>query len=143
MINKDAGLSIHCHHDLLIEYCTSYDGRVDYIKKSKPIHERKIRLRVFKLLSDEAIAALPKDVVRAYADWQKADADCQKAYTNWQKADADWPQQARDAWHKKWCGCKEWKNGVINFIKVKKIITPFFILEEHTSELQSQSNLPC
>ena len=99
MINKDAGLSIHCHHDLLIEYCTSYDGRVDYIKKSKPIHERKIRLRVFKLLSDEAIAALPKDVVRAYADW---------------------PQQARDAWHKKWCGCKEWKNGVINFIKVKK-----------------------
>ena len=134
MINKDAGLSIHCHHDLLIEYCTSYDGRVDYIKKSKPIHERKIRLRVFKLLSDEAIAALPKDVVRAYADWQKADAVCQKAYTNrqkayadwqkadadWQKADADWPQQARDAWHKKWCGCKEWKNGVINFIKVKK-----------------------
>src|SRR3990167_237408 len=127
MINKDAGLSIHCHHDLLIEYCTSYDERVDYIKKNKPIHEREIRLRVFKLLSDEAIAALPKGLVRANADWEKADADRQKAYADrqkadadWQKADADWPQQARDAWHKKWCGCSEWNGKELVF---KKLVT--------------------
>ena len=120
MINKDAGLSIHCHHDLLIEYCTSYDERVDYIKKNKPIHEREIRLRVFKLLSDEAIAALPKGLVRANADWEKAYADRQKADADWQKADADWPQQARDAWHKKWCGCSEWNGKELVF---KKLVT--------------------
>src|SRR3990167_543936 len=106
MPTKDVGLSVHLHHGDLIEHCTSYKERVDYINKNKPKHERETRLRVFKLLSDEAIAELPKYLVKADADWQKADADWQKAYADRQKADADW-QKADADWQKAYADRKK------------------------------------
>lgn len=126
---KNSGLAIHCHHGELIEYCYDYQGRVDYIKSDKPKHEIPTRLRLFKLLSDEAIADLPEDLIKAYADWKKACADLEKARTvwdkayadwgkaraDWDKADAAWPQESKDAWHKKWCGCKEWNGHELEF----------------------------
>ena len=102
------GLSIHCHHAVLVEYCTDYEARVNYIKATKPEHENELRLKLFKLLSNEAFNDLPEKYVKAYADWQKADADRQKAY-------ADWPIEEKEAFHKKWCGCKEWNGKELVF----------------------------
>jgi hypothetical protein len=151
-----SGLAIHCHHDKLFEYCYNYDEKVNYIKSDKPKHEIETRLQLFKMLSREAIAELPKRLVKAYADWKKADAeytkanaeynkarvkadaDWEKAYADWKKAYADWKKAYADwkkadaeytkadaeytkadqeAWHKKWCGCKEWNGKEIVFEK--------------------------
>jgi hypothetical protein len=89
-----SGLAIHCHHDILFEFCFGYDNRVRVIKNSKPKNEQEIRLRLFRLLPKEAIAELPVRFVKAYADRDKAD---------------------REIWHKKWCGCREWDGNEINF----------------------------
>ena len=138
---KNSGWSFHCHHDTMLEYCTDFKGRVAYIKSDKPKYEQKTRLKLFKLLSNKAVKALPKDLVKAYADWQKADADQQKAYADrqkayadwqkadadrqkadddWRKADADWSPKAREAFHKKFCGCKEWNGEEIVFPEAQK-----------------------
>ena len=42
------GLYWHVHHDVLMEYCYSYDERANYIKSDKPEHEIELRLRLFK-----------------------------------------------------------------------------------------------
>ena len=102
------GLSIHCHHDTLLEYCYDYDERVEAIKRDKPEHEQEIRLRLFKMLPRKAIAELPKKLMKAYAEWGKA-------YAEWEKAYAEWDNSAQKIWHDKWCGCKNWKNGIIDF----------------------------
>ena len=111
---KKQGMAIHCHHNILIENCYDYDERVKVIKRDKPQNEQEIRLRLFKLLSQEAIAELPKELIkagternRAYAEWKKADAE-------WNKAEAEWNEI--EIWHKKWCGCAEWSGGEIHFV---------------------------
>ena len=96
-----SGLAIHCHHNILLEFCYNYNERVKRIKENKPANEQEIRLRLFRLLPKEAIAELPFRFV-------KANADRAKAYADWAKAD-------REAWHKKWCGCEEWDGNKINF----------------------------
>ena len=103
-----SGLSIHCHHNVLVEYCYNYDERVGAIKRDKPKNEQEIRLRLFKLLPKEAIDELSIKLKKAYAKRKKAD-------TEWEKAYAEWAYQ--DIWHKKWCGCKEWNGNEIVFNK--------------------------
>ena len=49
---------------------------------------------------------------KAYAEWCKATAEVRKAYAECRKAD-------QEAWHKKWCGCKEWNGKEIVFKEVK------------------------
>lgn len=133
---KNEGLSIHCHHDILIECCTDYQGRIDSIRLDKPKNEQEIRLRLFKLLPEEAMKDLPNILMKAYTDfhkvhndWQKANADRYKDYVDWStvyaarneaylninKASNAWPLESKESFHKKWCGCVEWKNGVIIF----------------------------
>uniref|UniRef100_A0A6M3LBC2 Uncharacterized protein n=1 Tax=viral metagenome TaxID=1070528 RepID=A0A6M3LBC2_9ZZZZ len=156
------GLSIHCHHNILVEYCYDYDERVNAIKDTKPKNEQEIRLRLFKLLPQEAIDELPERLVKADAEWRKAYAErkkasakwegayakWEKAYAEWEKADAEWAKADaewkkayaewkkadaervkayaewegayderwnKEAWHKKWCGCKEWNGKEIVF----------------------------
>ena len=116
------GLSIHCHHDRLIEYCYDYDKRVKYIKTGKPKNEIETRLKLFKMLSKEAINALPKRLIKAnaerdkaYAEWDKASAEWEKAYAELNKAYAEW--HFKESWHKKYCGCKEWNGSKIIFDK--------------------------
>ena len=104
----NSGLSIHCHHDILIENCYDYDERVEAIKNDKPENEQEIRLRLFKLLSKEAIDELPEGLI-------KANAERDKAYAERDKANAKWTD--KEAWHKKWCGCKEWNGEEIIFNK--------------------------
>ena len=114
------GLSVHCHHNILIEYCTDFNERVAYIKSDKPQNEREIRLEVFKILSKEAIKAIPKELIKANADWDKANADWDKANADRDKANADrdkayadWTE--KEEWHKKFCGCKHWNGKELVF----------------------------
>ena len=105
---KNEGLAIHCHHDQLIEWCHSYQERVDYINSDKPEGERAVRLRLFKLLPQAAIKELPKSLGKACADKYKANV-------NYRKANADWFVSARAEWHTKWCGCTEWDGQEVRF----------------------------
>ena len=129
-----SGLAIHCHHNILLEFCYDYNERVKRIKENKPANEQEIRLRLFRLLPKEAIAELPfrfvkanADRAKAYADlanadanWSNAYADRAKANDNWSKAYADWAKADREAWHKKWCGCEEW-DGMKLTLAVKEV----------------------
>jgi chromosome segregation ATPase len=138
-----SGLSIHCHHNILVEHCYNYDERVEVIKRDKPQNEQEIRLRLFKLLPKEAVDELPaewKKAVaerdKAYAEWEKADAEWEKADAEWEKAsaewkkayaewekadaewekaDAEWKKADQEIWHKKWCGCAHWNGDEIVF----------------------------
>ena len=119
---NNSGLAIHCHHDNLLEYCYNYDERVNAIKTTKPENEQEIRLRLFRLLPQEAIDELPIGLVKANAEWIKANAESVKAYAEWDKAYAErdkayaeWIKTDREVWHKKWCGCKDWDGEKIVF----------------------------
>ncbi len=109
------GLSIHCHHDTLFEYCYDYNERVEVIKRDKPKNEQEIRLRLFKMLPQEAIDDLPDRLVKAYVEWSKAYVERDKAFAERSKAYAEWSKADREIWHKKWCGCKEFNGEEIVF----------------------------
>jgi len=102
------GFAIHCHHNILVEYCYDYDERVEAIKRDKPENEQKTRLRLFKILPEEALKDIP---VR----FQKAYAEREKAGTEWKKANAEWSQSDKDTLHKKWCNCSQWNGQEIMF----------------------------
>ena len=90
-------------------------------------NEQEVRTRVFKLLSEEAIEELPKELIKAYADMDKAYADWKKAAADRDKADADWDKayadmdkacvdwEGKEKWHEKYCGCKEWNGKELVF----------------------------
>lgn len=109
-----SGLAIHCHHDILAEYCYDYDVRVEEIK-NKPKHEVKTRLRLFRILPDKAKKDFPERYLKAYAEWNKANVEWDKVNAEWEKANAEWPQESRDAFHKKWCGCEKWNGTKLVF----------------------------
>ena len=117
------GLSIHLHHDVLVEYCFNYDERVEYIKEEKAVEEQETRLRLFKILPKEAEEDLPKGYLEAdqkweeaHQKWEEAYQKWKEAYQKWEEANQKWNKKSKEAFHKKWCGCVFWKNGVINFL---------------------------
>ena len=136
---KNEGLAIHCHDFDLVEYCYDYAGRVNYIKENKPINEQKTRLRLFKILPDEAIQDLPPGLYKARQGWNKASQKLYKATQELYKARQEWYKDGKasqeydkaiqeryrlnqelgmakqEAFHQKWCGCQNWKDGKIDF----------------------------
>lgn len=82
---KNQGFTWHCHHDILLEWYYDYKERVKMIKRNKPKHEIKTRLRLFKFIKGK----LPDEVVEAgkkYAEaWLKYKKDRQKYTEAWQK----------------------------------------------------------
>ena len=88
------GFAIHCHHDILLEWCYDFAERVKYIKSDKPEDEQKIRLKLFKMLPKKALKDIPKNYLEAYNAWSEAD---------------------KDVFHKKWCGCKYWNGKELVF----------------------------
>src|SRR3990167_9218747 len=92
-----SGLSIHCHHDVLVEYCYDYDERVASIKKEKPKNEQEIRLRVFKILPKKPKKDIPADLLRAYQAWKQADQTRKQADQAWKQAYQAW-KRANQAW---------------------------------------------
>ncbi len=75
MTKRNEGFAFHVHHDILAEYCTDYVGRVAYIKSDKPPHERKLRLRLFKLIPISKLPWALAGVVEARDDAWKAYVD--------------------------------------------------------------------
>ena len=63
------GFAFHVHHDVLMEFCTNYKERVNYIKEHKPRGEQEIRLRLFQLISP---ARLPRPLAKALEVYAKA-----------------------------------------------------------------------
>jgi len=141
---ENVGLSIHCHHRALVEYCFNYRGRAEFIKRNKPPSEREIRLRLFKILPAEAIAELPTELIEAGKVWDEAykvwddayelrnevyeirdeatritgdqvDTTLDRAVKILDQANKTWNDTDRKTWHDKWCGCKYWKKGEIDF----------------------------
>jgi len=118
-----SGMAVHVHHDILFEYCHNYQERVDYINKKKPEHERKTRIKLFAMLTQEQIAMLPKEFVE---ERQKYDEVSQKYNEAMQKYD-EARQKCNEASqkykpqleeiHKKICGCKEWDGTELVFPK--------------------------
>src|SRR3990167_128894 len=109
------GLSIHLHHDVLVEYCFNYDERVEYIKEEKAVEEQETRLRLFKILPKEAEEDLPKGYLEAHQKWEEADQKRKEADQKWEEAnqkreeaDQKWSTKSKEAFHKKWCGCIFW-----------------------------------
>ena len=124
---KESGWSIHCHHDVLVEYCYNYQERVDYILQNKPKREQTIRLKVFKLLPKEAVKELPEQLIITGAAWDKAEAAWNKARAEWSKAGAEyykawaewykaWAElnKARAEWYKAWA---EWSKARAEYYK--------------------------
>ena len=68
----NTGLAFHPHHDTLVEYCYNFVGRVEYIKKTKPLEEQGLRLRLFKMIPVERLppelSSLCADIDRAYTE---------------------------------------------------------------------------
>jgi len=75
----------HVHHDRLVEWCTDYDGRVEYIKAKKPAEEIETRLRLFKPVA----GWIPERLQRADAEWKRARDEWGRAYAEWERADAE------------------------------------------------------
>ena len=81
--SKKAGIAFHLHHYQLWEYCYDYDERVAYIKATKPEHEQKLRLRLFRLIPEDR---LPGRDSPEWADYDKAREAHYKAWKDFAKA---------------------------------------------------------
>ena len=81
----------HCHHDVLHEWVTDYQERVDYIKADKPKEEIETRLKWF-----TPVERLPE----SYGKARKAYVKAWEAYVKAREA-RDW-KKLHDEQHK---GC--------------------------------------
>jgi len=90
---KKSGFAFHVHHDTLFEWCYDYDKRVEYIKNFKPKQERKIRLRLFKLIPEDKLPVRLRKAGEAYGKawdaYRKARDIYDKARETYYKAQID------------------------------------------------------
>ena len=89
------GFTWHLHHDVLVEWCYSYEDRVRDIQKNKPENEQEARLRLFKPVKGK----LPAVVTKAWDAFDKAGDAFDKAWDAYSKA-RDAFDKARDAYAK-------------------------------------------
>jgi len=144
MPNKKQGLAIHGRHDVLAEYYYGYNEQIKFIKIEKPKSELKTRLRLFKILPKKAGKDLPKPLLKAhqtltekykalikanevwldiahktrgvaYKTRDEARVACIVANEVQNEAYKAWPKKDKNAFHRKWCGCKEWNGTEIIF----------------------------
>ena len=64
---KNRGWTFLCHHGDLLEYCYDFKGRVDWIKKHKPLDEWPARLAAFRFVKGK----LPDKLLAAWEDYDK------------------------------------------------------------------------
>lgn len=69
------GFFWHVHHDLVVEWCHDYDERSNYIRNSKPNHEKELRLKLFKPVE----GTLPGEVIKASQAYAQALQNFDKA----------------------------------------------------------------
>ena len=117
-----SGMFWHCHHNVLCGWVYDYQKRVDYIKNHKPKNEIKTRLKLFKKVKGklpEEFVEAEKKCVEAWKKYDKAKKKFIEAEKNRNKSRKKYAPEIEKL-HKKECGCKEWKNGQINFLGVEK-----------------------
>ena len=49
------GFAFHCHHNKLIDWAYDYQERVEWIRMIKPLEEQELRLRLFKMIPEDAL----------------------------------------------------------------------------------------
>ena len=74
--NPETGLYWHVRHNMLLEFCTGYQERVDYIRKEKPAAEVETRLRLMRPVTGE----LPDSLTNAGVEVGKAEVEFDVAY---------------------------------------------------------------
>ena len=74
--NPETGLYWHVHHDTLLEFCTGYRERIDYIRKEKPAAEVETRLRLMRPVTGE----LPDSLTNAGVEVGKASVEFDVGY---------------------------------------------------------------
>ena len=85
------GFAWHVHHDVLVEWCSDYAGRVAYIKIDKPLPEQATRLRLFQMVKGQLPAkyvAAGAKLVAAGAKLAAARAKCVAARAKYVAAGA-------------------------------------------------------
>jgi len=111
MTENNPGFCWHVHHEKLCDWCYDYKGRKRYIETKKPESERELRL--FRPIR----SALPKSLLKAWADWSKVRDDYNKASADYYKAWADcWPEI--EALHAAECPNCPWDGTTIFPVKV-------------------------
>ena len=68
MAEVQTGFFWHVHHEVLIEWCYSYNERASYISEQKREDQKETRLRLFKPVKGK----LPQEVVEAGQAYVKA-----------------------------------------------------------------------
>lgn len=96
MKKRKSGLAFHCHHNVLVEYVYDYDERVEFIKANKPEGERKLRLRLFRLIPNGLIPGKRGGLWKACDEARKACSEARKAC-----------YEARKACDEAWKACSE------------------------------------
>jgi len=66
------GIAFHIHHDLLVEWCSDYNKRVEEIKETKAPEEQALRLQLFKLIPANRLTSKLITACKAYNKAQKA-----------------------------------------------------------------------
>lgn len=144
-MKKNKGFCRHVHHDVLMEWCYDYKGRVCFIKRNKPAHEIKDRLRWFQFVKGKLPAGLTKagtalDKAKKAVDktwdayteakristsknrrkiWKKADKTKDRAIMAYNKA-LKTHQKAIEELHAKECPDCSWNGKELIFDKGKK-----------------------
>ncbi len=115
-MKQKTGFAFHVHHDVLLEYCTDYEERVQYIKGNKPAREQALRLRLFKFIP---IDRLPPELDKAWEAYDKAREACDKAWEAYDKArEAYMPELIK--LHEELCPNCPWDGKTIFSKKVVK-----------------------
>ncbi len=85
----------HVHHDVLAEWCYSYEERAAYIKAYKPAFEVSLRLRLLQPVKGQ----LPPAVIKAGAAYEEAQAVYEKVGAAYEEAQAAY-EEAKAAYEK-------------------------------------------
>jgi hypothetical protein len=81
-MKKNRGWTWWCHHGMMLEYCTDFADRVDYVKTHKLKSEIPARLNAFRFVKGK----LPTKFLKAYKTRKKASITYDKAYAAYCKA---------------------------------------------------------
>lgn len=116
---ETVGFAFHCHHSILAEWCTDFEGRVRVINSDKPASERPLRLRLFKMIPLDRVPAtlLQADEARdktweAYEAYKKAREAYDEARKVYDKALAAATPEL-EALHKELCPDCPWDGRTI------------------------------
>ena len=107
---KQTGMFWHVHHDVLVEYCHSYDERKEFILKNKPESERDLRLKLMQPVKGE----LPVELVEAWKKYDEAREKFDEAWKKYDEARKKFDEEI-EALHAKECPDCSWNGERIIF----------------------------